>query len=50
MKSKKRPHDPPNNPMNQKNNGLSSAQEVTYNHEFKVAESAAKDSNDKKES
>lgn len=32
----------PHNPMTQKNNGLSSAQEVTYNDEFKRADNIVK--------
>lgn len=48
MTGKKPPHDPPHNPMTQKNNKLSSAQEVLYNDEFKRAENTAKDSKEKK--
>lgn len=49
MSEKKMPHDPPHNPMVQKNNGLSSAQEVLYNDQFKRADNAAKDSKDEKD-
>ena len=49
MNGKKPPHDPPHNPMVQKNNGLSSTQEVLYDKEFKIADNAVKNSKDKKD-